>query len=82
MTDLKALQEEINSKLAEIKDPSLLESFRIQYLGRKGKLADLFREMGTLSSEEKPRFGQLLNQLAPAHHVLDRVPLRVCSSCY
>ena len=63
MTNLKALQVEINSKLAEIEDPSLLESFRIQYLGRKGKLAELFREMAGLRPEEKPRFGQALNQL-------------------
>jgi phenylalanyl-tRNA synthetase alpha chain len=63
MTDLKALQEEMTSRLSEIKDPSVLESFRIEYLGRKGKLADLFREMADLSPEERPRFGQALNQL-------------------
>ena len=66
MTDLKALQEEMNSRLAEIKDAPTLESFRIEYLGRKGKLADLFSEMGSLSKEEKPRFGQALNQLKQA----------------
>jgi phenylalanyl-tRNA synthetase alpha chain len=63
MTDLKALQEEMDSRLSEIKDPSVLESFRIEYLGRKGKLADLFKEMASLSTDEKPRFGQALNQL-------------------
>lgn len=66
MTDLKALREEMNSKLAEVKDLSALESFRIEYLGRKGKLAGLFREMATLSVEEKRSFGRDLNQLKEA----------------
>ena len=63
MTDLKALQDEITEKLAEIKDVQTLEALRITYLGRKGKLADVFREMASLSAEERPRFGQGLNQL-------------------
>lgn len=63
MSDFKALQDEIAAKLAEIKDVPSLESLRVFYLGRKGKIADLFREMGTLASSERPRFGQGLNQL-------------------
>ncbi len=63
MTDLKALQDEISAKLAEIKDAQALESLRIFYLGRKGRVADLFHEMATLPREERPRFGQELNRL-------------------
>ena len=63
MTDLKILQIEISEKLAEIKDAYSLEALRVVYLGRKGKVADLFREMGTLPPQERPRFGQGLNQL-------------------
>lgn len=63
MTDLQALQEEFKSQLAEVRDPQALENLRIAYLGRKGKLAHLFSEMGTLSREERPKFGELLNQL-------------------
>ncbi len=63
MTDLKALQDEISEKLAEIKDIQALEALRVVYLGRKGRVADLFREMASLSSEDRPRFGQGLNQL-------------------
>ena len=63
MTDLTALQEEVKSKLAEIQDPQALEAIRVSYLGRKGKVANLFRELGSLSDEERPRFGQALNEL-------------------
>ena len=40
-----------------------LESFRIAYLGRKGKIARLFEKMKDLSPEERRRAGQGLNEL-------------------
>src|SRR3989338_6613774 len=63
MTDLKAFQEEIASRLADTQDLEALEAFRIAYLGRKGKVTQLFRELGTLPQSERPGFGQALNQL-------------------
>ncbi|MBI3999861.1 MAG: hypothetical protein HY351_04525, partial [Candidatus Omnitrophica bacterium] len=63
MTDLTALQEEVKSKLADIQDPQALEALRVSYLGRKGKVTNLFRELGSLSQAERPRFGQALNEL-------------------
>lgn len=63
MTDLKALQDEITGKLAEAKDAQTLEALRIFYLGRKGKVAELFREMTSFSSADRPKFGQGLNEL-------------------
>ena len=63
MADIDYLRGEFLSQLAEVRDPQTLENLRIAYLGRKGKLAHLFSEMGTLSREERPKFGELLNQL-------------------
>ena len=39
------------------------ENIRIKYLGRKGSIAELFEEFKTLSKDEKPKYGQTLNQL-------------------
>jgi phenylalanyl-tRNA synthetase alpha chain len=36
---------------------------RVKYLGRKGALTSILRQMGSLSSEERPRIGSLSNQL-------------------
>ena len=38
-----------------------LESLRVQYLGKKGELTALLKQMGKLSAEERPVMGQLAN---------------------
>jgi phenylalanyl-tRNA synthetase alpha chain len=38
-----------------------LEALRVQYLGRKGELAQLFKDLGRASEEERPALGKLLN---------------------
>ena len=63
MTDLKALQNEFASRLAETSDREGLESVRLAYLGRKGKIPALFQEMGSLPNDQKRAFGQQLNEL-------------------
>lgn len=63
MTDLKILQDEFLSQLAEVRDLQNLEAVRVAYLGRKGKVANLFKEIANLTKEERPRFGEQLNEL-------------------
>ena len=53
--------EEINH--FSIEDTQTLEKFRIQYLGTKGVLKDLFGELKSVPNEEKKDVGQLLNSL-------------------
>ena len=38
-----------------------LEALRVQYLGKKGELTALLKQMGKLSAEERPVMGQLAN---------------------
>ena len=40
-----------------------LDALRVQYLGKKGELTTILRQMGSLSAEERPAMGQLANQL-------------------
>lgn len=40
-----------------------LENLRIKYLGKKGELTLVLREMGKLSAEERPIMGQLANEV-------------------
>lgn len=46
-----------------IKDKPSLEAFRVEFLGKKGKLTDVLRGMGKLSAEERPVIGQLANDV-------------------
>ena len=40
-----------------------LEQIRIRYLGKKGELTAVLRGMGALSAEERPKIGELANQV-------------------
>lgn len=43
-------------------DLTALENLRIQYLGKKGEITALLKNLGTLSPEERPQAGQVINQ--------------------
>lgn len=59
---IKEVKKEIVYKLNLIKDLKDIEKLRVEYLGRKGAVTLLLRNLGTLSPEERPKIGQLLNQ--------------------
>ncbi len=40
-----------------------LEDLRVQYLGKKGELTQILKQMGKLSAEERPVIGQLANEV-------------------
>ena len=40
-----------------------LEAMRVKYLGKKGELTALLKQMGSLSAEERPVMGQLANEV-------------------
>ena len=51
------------SDLKSCKTADDLEQVRIKYLGRKGKLTELFNQFASLSNKEKPKYGKTLNIL-------------------
>lgn len=53
-------------ELAKIDNLESLESFRVEALGKKGKLTEVLRGMGALSGEERPVIGQLANDVRAA----------------
>jgi phenylalanyl-tRNA synthetase alpha chain len=60
--------EKINQYIAEAEaaNPSgkeELEAYRLQYLGKKGVLTDLFAVMKEVPAEQRKEFGQLVNKL-------------------
>ena len=64
----------MKKQLQELKEASLsaingadsieaLESLRVKFLGKKGELTAILKQMGSLSSEERPVMGQLANEV-------------------
>jgi phenylalanyl-tRNA synthetase alpha chain len=58
---IRSLQQEIID--FEIGSPADLETFRLRYTVRKGLIAALFGQLKSVDPAEKPRIGNLLNQL-------------------
>ena len=40
-----------------------LDQIRIKYLSRKGSIANLFNQLGSIRKNERPKVGQELNKL-------------------
>ena len=60
---MQGLRDSSIKAILEADDVELLESLRVRYLGKKGELTGILRQMGKLSAEERPVIGQLANQL-------------------
>jgi phenylalanyl-tRNA synthetase alpha chain len=64
---MKKVLEEIRvqalSAIREAAEPSVLEALRVKYLGKKGELTSVLKQMGSLSAEERPLIGQLANDI-------------------
>lgn len=50
-------------ELKEINNLTDLDNFRVKYLGKKGELTKILRGMGSLSQEERPLVGKIVNEL-------------------
>ncbi|MBQ3150165.1 MAG: phenylalanine--tRNA ligase subunit alpha [Clostridia bacterium] len=59
---LEALRKSAAEKIAAAKSRADLEALRIAYLGKKGELTAILKQMGKLSAEERPVMGQLANE--------------------
>lgn len=59
---LNIITQEFNAALKTIANESNLESIRVEFLGRKGKVAELMEQLKNLPVEEKKIVGPQLNQ--------------------
>lgn len=63
------MNEKINAVLSAAIDSlnsaeeiSAIEEIRVKYLGKKGELTSILKQLGSLSPEERPKVGQLVNK--------------------
>ena len=62
MQDIITIQEQAFEAINKALDVSALEHIRVDFLGKKGQLTDILKGLASLSAQEKPKMGQLVNQ--------------------
>ena len=60
---LRQLREESLQAIRSADALDALDALRVKYLGKKGELTAVLKQMGTLSAEARPVMGQLANQI-------------------
>ena len=63
---LAKIKSEALSAFETVASPAALDELRVRYLGKKGELTAVLKQMGRLSAEERPAMGQLANDVRAA----------------
>ncbi len=63
LAQLNELEREARAVLEAVADESALGEWRTAYLGRKGKVTEAVKAVGTLPSEERPAYGRRANEV-------------------
>jgi phenylalanyl-tRNA synthetase alpha chain len=53
----------LQAGLGKLEDASSIDAFRVEFLGRRGRIADLFKCLGQLDGGDRGEAGRLLNDL-------------------
>jgi phenylalanyl-tRNA synthetase alpha chain len=60
---LESIKKEAVEAFKNAELPETVEALRVKYLGKKGELTGILKQMGKLSAEERPVMGQLANHV-------------------
>ena len=63
---LAKIRAEALAAFDSVKDAAALDELRVKYLGKKGELTAVLKQMGRLSAEERPAMGALANEVRAA----------------
>ena len=60
---LEEIRVAAKSALSLAEDVKAVDELRVRYLGKKGEITAILKQMGSLSAEERPKMGQLANEV-------------------
>lgn len=63
LAELDQLEQQARSELAGLSKADELQALRVEFLGRKGRLTNILRQLGQVASEEKPTLGKRANEV-------------------
>ena len=55
------LKNQILQEIKDVKEKDKIEDIKVKYLGKKGKFTSILRNMSSVSKEERPKIGELIN---------------------
>lgn len=61
--ELEALKKQALQELEEVNALDALKDLKVKYLGKKGPMTEILRGMGKLLAEERPKIGQIVNEI-------------------
>ena len=71
---LYQIRDDAKKELAAVSSTEEIEALRIKFLGKKGALTAILKQMGSLSPEERPVVGQVANEVrADIEQELERI---------
>lgn len=84
MNDITALVEQAKAAIIAAQDLFALDQVRVDYLGKKGRLTELLKQLGKLPAEQRPAAGEAINSakvtlqevIERQHNILEQVKLR------
>ena len=62
-SNLQSILQEARAAVGSAASPAELEQLRVQFLGKKGALTSQLKQIGSLPPEERPGFGDRVNQI-------------------
>ena len=60
---LNEILEAAKASLENLKEQEALQELKVKYLGKKGEITGMMKQMGSMPPEERPKFGQMVNRL-------------------
>lgn len=63
---LAQIRKEALTAIQDVESSAALDALRVKYLGKKGELTAVLKQMGSLSAEERPVIGQVANEVRAA----------------
>jgi phenylalanyl-tRNA synthetase alpha chain len=60
---IQEIKQQLETDLKQVKNAKSLEEIRVKYIGKKGLITNLFKQMGQIPTEERPNAGKLINDL-------------------
>jgi len=60
---ISEIKQNFSQEVGEVKNAQDFEALRVKYLGRKGLVQELYKFIGTVPPQERPRVGKQINEL-------------------